>query len=117
MKTYRDLIAWQKSMVLVTMVYDVSRIFPKDEVYGLTNQMRRAAVSIPSNIAEGFGRNSKAELIRFSQIAMGSIFELQTQVEIGRNLMFIDDEVFQRLYEQTREVERILSAFKKSQKD
>lgn len=117
MKTYRDLIAWQMSMVLVTMVYDVSRNFPKDEVYGLTNQMRRAAVSIPSNIAEGFGRNSKAELIRFSQIAMGSIFELQTQVEIGRNLMFIDDEVFQRLYEQTREVERILSAFKKSQKD
>ncbi|PZX17406.1 four helix bundle protein [Breznakibacter xylanolyticus] len=117
MKTYRDLIAWQMSMVLVTMVYDVSRNFPKDEVYGLTNQMRRATVSIPSNIAEGFERNSKAELIRFSQIAMGSIFELQTQVEIGRNLMFIDDEVFQRLYEQTREVERILSAFIKSQKD
>jgi len=114
MKTYRELVAWQKGMALVSHVYQISREFPKEEVYGLTNQMRRAAVSIPSNLAEGFGRNSKAEMARFAHISIGSLFELQTQLEIACNLQFIDNEAFNIIFNECRELERILSAFIKS---
>jgi four helix bundle protein len=114
MKTYRDLIAWQKGIALVSYIYKASADFPKEEIYGLTNQMRRAAVSVPSNLAEGFGRNTKAEMARFSNIAMGSLFELQTQIEIAKNLGFFTDKVADDLFENSRELERILSAFIKS---
>ena len=73
MKTYRDLQVWQKSMTLVTEIYKISKGFPKDEVYGLTSQMRRCAVSIPSNMAEGYGRNSTNEYLHFLRIATGSL--------------------------------------------
>ena len=89
MKTYRDLIVWQKSMVLVTEVYKISKEFPNDETYGLTSQIRRCAVSIPSNIAEGYGRNSTNDYIHFLRIATGSLYELQTQMEIALNLHYI----------------------------
>lgn len=88
-KTYRDLIIWQKSMTLVTEVYTITTSFPACELYGLTNQMRRCAVSIPSNIAEGYGRNSTGDYKRFLQISVGSLFELQTQLEIAFNLKYI----------------------------
>ncbi|MFT3740599.1 MAG: four helix bundle protein [Breznakibacter sp.] len=114
MKTYRDLIAWQKAIILVSETYKATADFPKDEIYGLTNQMRRAAVSIPSNLAEGFGRNSKAEMARYANIAMGSLFELQTQLEIAKNLGYLNDQDCQSLTDLTREEERILSAFIKS---
>ena len=78
-RTYRDLIVWQKSMALVTDVYRVTRVFPKNEQYGLTSQLRRCAVSIPSNIAEGYGRRASNDYLRFLSIANGSLFELQTQ--------------------------------------
>jgi len=76
MKTYRDLLVWQKAMTLVTEVYRKTKTFPREEVYGLTSQVRRSAVSIPSNIAEGYGRNSTSDYIRFLQIASGSLYEL-----------------------------------------
>jgi four helix bundle protein len=84
-RNYRDLIVWQKSIALVTEVYSITRLFPKEELYGLISQIRRSAVSIPSNIAEGYGRYSTNDYIRFLQIAIGSLYEFQTQLEIGLN--------------------------------
>ena len=88
-KSYKDLFIWQKSMVLVTGIYTITKTFPASEIYGLTSQLRRSAVSIPSNIAEGYGRNSTNDYKRFLQIAVGSLYELQTQVEIACNLKYI----------------------------
>ena len=109
-KTYRDLLVWQKAMSLVTAVYRCSQNFPKNEIYGLTPQLQRCAVSIPSNIAEGYGRRSTGDYVRFLQISMGSVFELQTQLEIACNLEYLTKERFEELYQQSREVERMLSS-------
>jgi four helix bundle protein len=109
-KTYRDLLTWQKSLALVTEIYRVSRSFPKDEVYGLAQQMRRSAVSIPSNIAEGYGRNSTSDYVRFLRVASGSLYELQTQAEIALNLRYLKKSDFDKLYESSREIERMLSS-------
>ena len=110
MKTYRDLQVWQRSMILVTEVYKISKGFPKDEAYGLTSQMRRCAISIPSNMAEGYGRNSTNEYIHFLRIATGSLYELQTQMEISMNLCYLNRDEFDKLYELSREIERMLSS-------
>lgn len=110
MKTYRDLLVWQKSMALVTEIYHLSKSFPRDELYGLVSQMRRCAVSIPSNMAEGYGRNSTGEYIHFLRIATGSLYELQTQIEISLNLQYINKNRFDILYESAREIERMLSS-------
>jgi four helix bundle protein len=110
MKTYRDLIIWQKSMDLVTEIYKISKRFPNDEVYGLISQIRRCAISIPSNIAEGYGRNSTNDYIHFLRIAAGSLYELQTQIEISLNLLYIDKTRFDEIYERSREIERMLSS-------
>lgn len=110
MKSYRDLLVWQKSIALVTSVYGFTSRFPKEETYGLTSQIRRSAVSVPSNIAEGYGRQSTQDYIRFLQISRGSLFELQTQLEIARNLDFLSLDSFDKLYESTREIERMLSS-------
>ncbi|MDO9541216.1 MAG: four helix bundle protein [Kiritimatiellia bacterium] len=109
-KTYRDLLVWQKAMNLVTEIYRRTRKFPKTEVYGLTSQVRRSAVSIPSNIAEGYGRNSTSDYIRFLQIASASLYELQTQVEISANLGYLNKSDAEQLYPLTREIERMLSS-------
>jgi four helix bundle protein len=108
--TFRDLIVWQKSMSLVTEVYKASANFPPDERFGLTSQLRRCVVSIPSNIAEGFGRDTTNDYLRFLGIAKGSLYEAQTQIEIGRNLQFIEDSRFSTLLEQAREIERMLTS-------
>jgi four helix bundle protein len=107
-KTFRDLLVWQKAMNLVTETYKVTRSFPKEEWYGLVQQIRRCAVSIPSNIAEGYGRKATNDYIRFLQISIGSLFELQTQLEISLNLEYIRKDAFVILFESTREVERML---------
>ena len=117
MKTYTELFVWQKSMELVTAVYRESRNFPKEEIYGLTSQIRRCAVSIPSNIAEGFGRKSQQDFIRFLKISMGSLFELQTQLRIAKNLEYLEEGKFNAVFEETREIERMLSAFIQSISD
>ena len=85
-QSFRDLLVWQKSIQLATAIYLLTRDFPREEVYGLSSQMRRAAVSTASNIAEGQGRLSKGEFKQFLGIARGSSFELQTQLEIARSL-------------------------------
>lgn len=86
LKSYKDLIAWQKAVELVTVVYKATAQFPKEEIYGLSQQMRRAAVSIPSNIAEGQHRKNVKEFLQFLRIAYGSGAELETQIVIARNL-------------------------------
>jgi four helix bundle protein len=98
-------------MDLVTAIYKVTSRFPEEEKYGLTSQLRRSSVSIPSNISEGFGRNSQGDFKRFVNISMGSLFELQTQIEVAKNLEFISEETFQKLYKETREIERMMSSF------
>ena len=109
-KSYRDLQVWQKGVQLASLVYQTSRAVPKDEQFGLISQMRRAAVSVPSNIAEGYGRRSRADYVRFLNVAMGSLFELQTQAEIAANLGYFNDAESQPLVADAREVERMLSA-------
>ena len=114
MKTYRDLIVWQKAMGLVTEIYHHTKSFPEEERYGLTLQLRKSSVSLPSNMAEGYGRNSTLDYIRFLRIANGSLFELQTQLEIAQNLNFLAEESFSLLYESSREIERMLSSLIKN---
>ncbi len=91
MKTFKDLIAWQRAMDLVESVYRASRAFPVDERYGLTVQIRRAAVSIPSNIAEGQGRSTARDFDRFLAIAYGSLLEVETQILIAERLGYLDE--------------------------
>ena len=97
-KTHKDLDVWRKSMNLVKSVYSLTAAFPKEEIYGLVAQMRRAAISIPSNIAEGGARDSNREFIRFLYISLGSLAELETQLLLSRDLGFvkgseIDDDI------------------------
>jgi four helix bundle protein len=115
--TYRDLLIWQKSMILITDIYKITTNFPINEQYGLTSQIRRSAISIASNIAEGFGRNSKLEFNRFLNISMGSLFEIQTQLEISKNLKYIEDDIFKEIFERSREIERMISSFKSKLKE
>ena len=98
-------------MNLVTQVYKCTQGFPKEEVFGLTSQIRRCSVSIPNNIAEGYGRVSSNEFVRFLNIATGSLFELQTQIEIAHNLNYIPLHDFQTIHESSRELERMLTSF------
>jgi len=114
MKTYREINVWQKAINFVTMIYENTRVFPSEELYGLTSQIRRSAVSIPSNIAEGFGRRSSSDFKRFLLISMGSLFELQTQLEISKNLKYIKENIFDELYQESREIERMLFSFIRS---
>jgi len=89
-RSYKDLIIWQEAKNLTVVIYKITDKFPKSELYGLTSQIRRAAVSIPSNIAEGFGRKSKKEKIQFLRISFGSGAELETQLEISLELGYLD---------------------------
>jgi len=108
--SYRDLIAWQKSMALVKEIYRATREFPSGEIYGLVSQIRRAAVSIPCNIAEGQGRTSAGEFHQFLGNARGSLLEVQTLLEISASLDFIAPEELKKLFAATEELRRILSA-------
>lgn len=91
-RNYRDLIAWQKAMDLVDLIYTISRTFPKEELYGLTSQIRRAAVSVPSNIAEGQGRRTTGEFRQSLSVAHGSLREVETQIMIAHRQRFIPKE-------------------------
>jgi four helix bundle protein len=115
--TYRQLLVWQKSMSIVTEIYNEVKIFPLDELYALTSQIKRSATSIPSNIAEGYGREGKKDYLRFLNIALSPLFELQTQIEIAYNLKFLNELNFNKLYENTREIERMLTSFIKKIKE
>ena len=111
MSTFRDLLIWQKSMVLVTNIYQLTNSFPKEEIYGLTSQIRRSSVSIPGNIAEGYGRDGNKDYLKFLNIAIASLFEIQTQLEIAFNLKYINEIQFNKIHEESREIERMLSSF------
>jgi four helix bundle protein len=110
MNSYRDLIVWQKAMVLVTLVYKLSKKFPEDEKFGLTSQIKRSSVSIPSNIAEGYGRKYSKDYSRFLQMARGSLYECQTQFEIALNLDFVNSEDLKAISQISLEVEKMLNS-------
>jgi len=113
-RTYRDLIVWQKSMDLAEAVYHATDTFQDGERYGLVAQMRRAVVSVASNIAEGFGRGRKAEFKRYLEMARGSLFELQTQAELARRLGWLKGNLLTETREGSQEVDRLVSGLMRS---
>jgi len=106
-ESYRDLIAWRKAMHLVREIYDATRLFPRDELYGLTSQLRRAAVSVPSNIAEGQARFSSKELAHFLSQARGSLVEIETQILIAQDLGYLSATKTRLLLQQAAELGRV----------
>ena len=108
-QSYRDLVAWKKAVDLVTEIYRLTRGFPKEEMFGLISQIRRAAVSIPGNIAEGHARSSRKEFQYFLSNARGSVAELETQLIISHNLGLITEPELSRLLDQVAEVGRIIN--------
>ncbi|MDR0290387.1 MAG: four helix bundle protein [Treponema sp.] len=113
-KTFKDLTVWQEAMNLVEMIYRQTKIFPKEEMYGMTSQIRRAAVSIPANIAEGNGRKSRKEYLQFLSIANGSASELETHLLIAERLNYLTKDTAAPLQTQLHSVGRLLSALRKS---
>ena len=105
---HKNLKVWCNAMNLVTEVYRATLGFPKNEVYALASQMQRAAVSIASNIAEGYGRSSNKELVQFLYIALGSSNELDTQIQVAKNLVYINDELFMMLDDMNDDVNKML---------
>ncbi|MDB0040801.1 four helix bundle protein [Algibacter sp.] len=110
MKSYRDLIVWQKSMDVVTLIYKLVKQFPNDEKFGLISQIKRSSVSVPSNIADGYGRNYTKDYIRFLNIARGSLYEMQTQLQVALNLDFIVEEDLNEINSLSVEVEKMLNS-------
>ena len=113
MKTYKELIVWQKSFKLVVEIYLLTKKFPNSEIYGLTSQMRRATISIPSNIAEGYCRGSRREFAQFVNIAFASGAELETQLLLSKTLNFCDIGDFKKSEQLLEEVMRMLNALLK----
>lgn len=113
-QNYRDLIAWQRAMDLVESVYRVTRDWPKDELYGLTNQVRRASVSVPANIAEGQGRGTDKEFLRYLAIAHGSLREAETHLRIAGRLHYYDEFVLNPILDQAAEVGRLIQGLARS---
>jgi four helix bundle protein len=107
--SYKDLIVWQKSMDLVVEIYKITELFPKSEQYGLTSQMRRSSVSIPSNIAEGRKRGSRKDYRQFLIVAYGSGAELETQIEVAKRLKFVDDDKLRKADNLLSEVMKMLN--------
>jgi len=114
MKTHQDLDVWRKSIDLVTEIYKVTDSYPKSELYGLTNQIRRCAVSIPSNIAEGAARTSVKEFAQYLSIALGSIAELETQLIVSNNLKLLEKTNFDFLMDSIVTIRKMIVGLKKS---
>lgn len=117
LKHYKELKVWQKSYKMCLEIYRVTKNFPNEEKYGLTSQIRRAAVSVPSNIAEGYGRKTTSEYIHALYIAYGSNCELETQLLLSGDLAYITQEDMNKLIQDIGEIERMLKALIKSLKD
>lgn len=113
-KSHRDLIVWQKAVQLVVYLYSLTRTFPKEETYGLTSQIRRAATSIPANIAEGQGRRLSGEYQQFLGHARGSLCELDTHIEVAFQIGYLADPQYQQAREKMDEVGRILNGLLRS---
>ena len=116
MKNFKKLKIWQKGIELFVDIYKTSKLFPQEELYGLTGQMRRSAVSIPSNIAEGSGRGSDKDFNRFLDIALGSSYELETQLTIAKKLNFISDKDFSEIINSLDEEQRMIAGLQKNLK-
>ena len=114
LKNYKELKVWQRSYQLCLEIYKITKKFPEEEKYGLTSQLRRAAVSVPSNISEGYGRKTTPEYIQFLYIAYGSICEIETQILLSGDLGYISSARLEMLNEGIGEVERMLKALIKS---
>jgi four helix bundle protein len=110
LKDFKELKVWHKSYGLALALYEASRLFPREEIYGLTSQLRRAAVSIGANIAEGCGRRSDGELVRFLQIARGSASEVEHHLLLARDLKFLPPVIHQDLDKRLQEVQRMLTS-------
>ena len=108
-RSYKDLVVWQRAMILVSGIYRATKEFPKDEVFGLTAQLRRAAVSIPSNIAEGQGRLSANEFRHFLGQARGSLMEVETQLQISLDLGYMNSDTAKTVFDLCAEVGRVLN--------
>jgi four helix bundle protein len=117
LKNYKELNVWQKSYKLCLDVYRITASFPKEEKFGLTSQVRRSAVSVPSNIAEGYGRKTTADYVRYLYIAYGSNCELETQMMLSRDLDYIGNAAIKEYIDEINEVERMLKALIKSLED
>ncbi len=111
---YKELVAWQKGIELVTDIYQATAKFPKEEQYGLTSQLRRASVSVPSNIAEGQARFSKPDFRHFLRQARGSVAEVETQIVISKNLGFLEEKIASSLLRKAAELGRILNGLIRS---
>ncbi len=109
MAGYKDLEAWKKSMELVREVYEATKDYPKEELFGLTSQTKRAAVSVPTNIAEGSGRNYKKDTIQFLHIARGSLYEVDTLLNVAAMVEILQEEKFNTLHKMTEECIKILN--------
>jgi four helix bundle protein len=110
MQNYKDLKVWEKAHQFTLKIYDVSKQFPKEELYGLTNQLRRAASSVPANIAEGCGKNTNTDFAKYLNIALGSANESEYFVLLAKDLGYINDEDFKMLYELINEINAMLIA-------
>jgi len=108
-KNYRDLIVWQRSMKLVKDVYQFTASFPKEEIYCLTQQIRRSSISVPSNIAEGAGKRSTKDYMRFLEMSSGSLAELETQMMIASELQYIDKNMLERLLNESSEIGKMIN--------
>jgi four helix bundle protein len=111
MRDFRDLKVWEKAHELTLQIYKSTKGFPQKEIYGLTSQLRRSAVSIPANIAEGCGRGGEIELGRFLQIAMGSASEVEYHLLLARDLGYLSEEAYGQLAEDVTEVKKMLATF------
>lgn len=116
-RSYRDLIAWQKAMALAVTIYRVTEQFPQREQFGLSNQLRRAATSVPSNIAEGQGRASTNDYVHFLHISRGSLQELETQVLLAQQLNYLSVQESESVLTQSSEVSRLISGLISSLKN
>ena len=114
--SYKDLLVWQQSVDLTVNIYTLTSSFPKSELFGLASQIQRAAVSVPSNIAEGHARDSTKEYLRFISIALGSLAEVETQLVIANKLQFLNNEKTGELLDKTGEIGRMLRGLQKSLK-
>ena len=115
MRNYEDLVAWQKAMQLAKMVYLLQKGLPKEEMYGIGDQIRRAVVSVPSNIAEGVGRGSDAEFNRFLSISRGSLFEAKTQLQLSESLGLLEVNI--EIWDLIDEVGKLINGLAKALKD
>lgn len=111
MKNFKNLEIWKRSMALVKTGYILTDTFPKSEVYGLTSQIRRAMISIPSNIAEGCGKNSTADLARFLDMALGSAFEVETQLILAENLGFANSNSIKDMLDELTQIQKMINKY------